>query len=1574
MSGAPAYFVATGEGAEREGLAHHERIVTARGARVFFPRPKPAAIQMGGIDVDTPFARCATNACKEGTDRDGRPPFALPAGPDGERDEVMSDLFPKGSAFTHLAPFRLTSWWLVVHLASMSAVRADDSSLDGRLAPLVDSVDWSRLTTHLANAPRPNEPRVELGRSLFFSRALSGSLDTACASCHHPLLGGGDGLALSIGVDTVEPEHLGPGRRHDWRGRGASDPRADGGPNVPRNANTTFNVSLYQLRLFHDGRIERLVRTTPPPSPPLTSLLSPSLSKVTKPAQTSPGRPDRDSPGNQVLMIRTPDSLPGQADPDAGASLLAAQARFPVVSPEEMRGFSFVRDGPTATVRDHLAARLRNDGVALGELRYSSWLEAFRTALNDRTTPSEDLITYDRVAELLAEYQRSQVFVKSPWLAYVTGESNAISTAAKRGALLFFESVANGGAGCARCHLGPHFTDEGFHVLAIPQIGRGRSRKGQDLGRYPVTLREQDRFAFRTPSLLNVGVTAPYGHSGAYATLNLVVRHHLDVFQAVQNYDYAAISTALSAQSPVVYFNAKRNTEAALRRLRELRNGGSHLLPDVDLDDRQVADLVTFLESLTDPCVESPQCLAPWLPRPGEPGPSDELIHARFVAPAAAPKARSSKPGLRFTEVAGKIGLHWAPGYMPAPADKAYLQMLSGGGLAIGDYDEDGDPDIYVIRGDAAPNLLYRNNGRGMFDEVAAQAGVAAYGDGSGPVFVDIDGDGGLDLFMGGLGTQPRLFFNNRNGTFRDASAASGVTLGRSTLGSSFGDYDRDGDLDMALSLYGREPGSEREHLWHNVGGGRFVRGNREAGLHGAFPTDSRTFTTNFADIDNDGFVDLLLTGEGEASRVFLNQADTTLYDVTAPATLSGQHGAGVALGDYDNDGDLDWFVSGVWDPNGMIEGGAGAWSGSGNRLYRNDREGSFVDVTDEAGVRRGYWGSAACFADFDDDGHLDLFQTNGMGGGLVPALDPFYAEFQRDPDRLFLSNGDGTFRETAKAVGIDHRGIGRAVACFDADGDQDIDILVAYLDGPPAFYRNQHNGTGLTVRLEGPSTNIQGIGATVILRANGTSQVRQVRIANGSGAQTATAIHFGMGSATSAESLVVEWPDPKRSRTTLTGVAAETVVVKFPGFAEPEQFLATTTPPRIDRTATRLTAQSGPGSAFIDVTESAGLRYLHHHYAPERHMQVFASGSAAAGDFDGDGWVDLYVTRLDDTDLLYRNQGDGTFTDVTEQAFGPAHLRTVKTSGAAWGDVDNDGDLDLYVTSLFSRRFHLFINLGTGRFQEEAVLRGASVSGDDPHFGFSVTFGDHDADGDLDIHTTEWRMATQLSGEMSENPPPGNARLLRNDGRGHFEDVTQPAGVSMDGLPATLTHALGQSFASRFVDFDSDGYPDLAVASDHGTSRLFWNSRDGTFTDGTEAAGVGTDAYGMGSAVGDFDGDGDLDWFVTSVYRPDSVTHTGNRLYAYEGGRKFTDATDFAGVRDGAWGWGSAFFDFDNDGDLDLVMANGFNLPQQFPPPLSRAGTALTATVCGAMTDSVSSPRLVLRRELAARLRAEGS
>ena len=141
-------------------------------------------------------------------------------------------------------------------------------------------------------------------------------------------------------------------------------------------------------------------------------------------------------------------------------------------------------------------------------------------------------------------------------------------------------------------------------------------------------------------------------------------------------------------------------------------------------------------------------------------------------------------------------------------------------------------------------------------------------------------------------------------------------------------------------------------------------------------------------------------------------------------------------------------------------------------------------------------------------------------------------------------------------------------------------------------------------------------------------------------------------------------------------------------------------------------------------------------------------------------------------------------------------------------------------------------------------------------------------------------------------------------------------------------------SFASAFTDLDGDGWPDLAVASDFGTTRLYWNNGDGTFTDGTIGARIGSDKNGMGSTFGDYDGDGDLDWFVSSTFHEfercqvstgcDPWTATGNRLYRNDGDRVFSDATDAAGVRDGGWGWGAVFFDFDNDGDLDLAMVNG--------------------------------------------------
>ncbi len=371
----------------------------------------------------------------------------------------------------------------------------------------------------------------------------------------------------------------------------------------------------------------------------------------------------------------------------------------------------------------------------------------------------------------------------------------------------------------------------------------------------------------------------------------------------------------------------------------------------------------------------------------------------------------------------------------------------------------------------------------------------------------------------------------------------------------------------------------------------------------------------------------------------------------------------------------------------------------------------------------------------------------------------------------------------------------------------------------------------------------------------------------------------------------------------------------------------------------------------FTEDTEASGLTYVQHEKnepgtclfdnmtreTEEERSGTLCdaermTGGAAAGDFDGDGATDLLVTRLDGHDLLFRNRGDGTFEEVSAEA--GLERWNLATNGAVWGDVDNDGDLDLFVTTVGDTRHYLFIN-DDGVFTEQGIERGVAVDTGDRRIGFSASFGDYDLDGFLDLHVTEWR-PSQLVGEAV-----AGVRLLRNLGAqapGHFEDTTEQAGVQMQGVISQTQAQLTEgtfAFGSTFVDLDGDGWPELAVASDFGTSRLFWNNRDGTFSDGTLAAAVGTAQNAMGTTFGDYDADGDLDWFVTSIYSfqrgspggDEEGTKDGNRLFRNDGGRQFSDATDDANVRDGSWGWGAAFFDADNDGDLDLTMTNGMEM-----------------------------------------------
>ena len=475
----------------------------------------------------------------------------------------------------------------------------------------------------------------------------------------------------------------------------------------------------------------------------------------------------------------------------------------------------------------------------------------------------------------------------------------------------------------------------------------------------------------------------------------------------------------------------------------------------------------------------------------------------------------------QFTDVTASAGVG-APHRWLDPEALDQVGLVAAG-VAAGDVDGDGFADLYVVGGDAGANRLFRNRGDGTFEDVAGVAGVALPGSrGCGPILADVDGDGRLDLLVLGVaGTRPSLFRNRGDGTFADITAGSGLdTVDRDTISAAFGDVDRDGDLDLFLTHWGTPAGTgSSQHLWRNDGGFHFTDVSVPAGVTAAWPGPlDLTFTPNFADVNGDGWPDLLVASDFGTSRVLLNRGDGTFRDATDPAVVTDENGMGAAVGDWDGDGHPDWFVSSIRDPNGTAEG---PWGTTGNRLYRGRGDGTFEDATDAAGVRAGYWGWGSTFADLDDDGRLDLFHVNGWP-------DPRAVEFQSDPARLFVGSAGGAATERSAAVGLVDAGEGRGVVAFDYDRDGDIDLFVANNQQPARLWRNDRDsGTHfLTVKLRGRPPNTEGIGAVVSLRSGERRQERLIRAGSNFESQDPAEAHFGLGPAQTVDELRVDWPD----------------------------------------------------------------------------------------------------------------------------------------------------------------------------------------------------------------------------------------------------------------------------------------------------------------------------------------------------------------------------------------------------------------------------------------------------------------
>jgi hypothetical protein len=417
----------------------------------------------------------------------------------------------------------------------------------------------------------------------------------------------------------------------------------------------------------------------------------------------------------------------------------------------------------------------------------------------------------------------------------------------------------------------------------------------------------------------------------------------------------------------------------------------------------------------------------------------------------------------------------------------------SGPGVAWGDYDNDGDVDLYIVN-DGSQNKLLRNDGGCVFTDVSGPP-TGNTGSGQAAVWGDYDNDGDLDLYLSNALQQNRLFRND-DSVFVDVTAPLLADAGDGR-GVAWGDYNNDGNLDLYLVNRGSS-----NKLFQNTGGGVFA----DATLPPLDDTGNGEAAA-WADYDNDGDLDLCLINDG-ANRLLRND-DSIFVDVTSGSLGDTGAGRGVAWGDYDNDGDLDLYVTN---------------RGTVNLLLRNDGSDTFVDVTSGPLADTGN-GMGTAAADYDHDGDLDLYVANDGTANII------------------IRNDGGLTFKNVTVDPLGDEGAGAGVAWADCDADGDLDLYLVNDSEPNRLFRNDYHLTNhwLQVSLVGTFSNAAGIGARVRVVAGGVSQIREIASGSGYCSQNSLMAEFGLGESTVADTIEITWPSGIVQDTTT--LAADQVV-----------------------------------------------------------------------------------------------------------------------------------------------------------------------------------------------------------------------------------------------------------------------------------------------------------------------------------------------------------------------------------------------------------------------------------------------
>ena len=882
-----------------------------------------------------------------------------------------------------------------------------------------------------------------------------------------------------------------------------------------------------------------------------------------------------------------------------------------------------------------------------------------------------------------------------------------------------------------------------------------------------------------------------------------------------------------------------------------------------------------------------------------------------------------------------------------------YMYIYMGGGVAIGDFNNDGLQDVYFT-GNMVENKLYLNQGNMKFTDITEEAEVG--GDtrwATGVTLGDANQDGWLDIYVSVSGkwetTKNLLFINDaKEGevpTFTESAEAYGVADEGNSTQAVFFDYDKDGDMDLYvinypivssrtnileyLSFRDRAPYHRSDRLYRNEGNHSFTDVTASSGL----AKYGLSLGVSVADFNQDDWPDLYVSNDFSTPDYFLiNNKDGTFTDENLNLTNHTSYfGMGVDVADFNNDGLLDIYQVDMM-PKSYRRAKENMDSMDPERFYNivnndmhhqysintlqmnlgNNASGQpfFADIAKFAGLSATDWSWASLFADFDNDGLKDVYVTNGVRRDINNS-DYFRSDEVKnfeDENTLkltleipsekidnfaFKNMGDLRFTDVSKEWGVNFNGFSNGVAYADLDNDGDLDLVVNNLDDRSSLYENtasdQQLNNYLRVKFKGPEENTFGIGCKIWLMDVGEVQYQEMTLTRGFQSSVEPIVHFGVGKKDNIPQLKVLWPDGKEQ--VLENLFVNQVIeVSYQNANTPAE----------------MPVENKPGY-FEDITEKAKLDHKHEeNLFNDFQYQVLLPHSISAygpglavGDIDNDGLDDFYIGGANNSaGKLYRQNPNGTFSEVSGELW--EKDKRQEDTGALFFDANGDGLLDLYVVcggneyrsgdAYYQDKFYL--NKGNGVF--EKITEGMP---DMSASGSIVVTSDYDNDGDMDLF-----IGGRVSPRAYPNPP--KSYILKNESNSSsikFIDVTR------DIAPSLMD--LGMVTQARWIDVDGDSFQDLMIIGEW-MGITYLKNDQGTFINQSETTGVGeSTGWWFGMVLDDFNKDGKDDFILGNL----------GRNYKYQA----SEESPF-----------SLFtYDYDNNEQQDLVLSyvdkeKGINVP----------------------------------------------